>query len=81
MISKNRLPRAKLEQKILGKALQIALDRLHERARLDAVESGQGLVEQHLVAAKEEDRLRDSLGRYEGCCLALLVDGNLPLSL
>jgi len=50
---------------------------LHERARLDAVESGERFVEQDLVAAQGEDRPRDMRGWYEGC-LGLLVDGLLP---
>jgi hypothetical protein len=43
------------EPEVLREALGIALDGLVENASLDAVDSGQLAIEQHPVAAQDED--------------------------
>jgi len=68
-----------LEHEILREALGVAPNRLYKDFRWHAVEGGQGFIEQDPVAAQDEDRLRDALGR-DDVGLALIVDGLLPLA-
>jgi len=54
-----------LEHEILGKALVVATDLLVEARGADPVERCELGIEQDLVAAEHEDRLRDVLDRHE----------------
>ena len=51
-----------LDHEVFRETLPIALDRLKQHFGGDAVECGQVFIEQDLVAAEHEDRLRDVLG-------------------